>query len=134
MRSRFHLALLGALTLAACGGRDEEWDKVAGAIGIAQLRDAAIFVDGNLNRGLVVTARADQNLDFASVRIGKNVVSTTTSKDRRRSFVLSRGDDVRLRATDEGPALHVFETGRPREVKRYELPDALSSVALDPAG
>jgi hypothetical protein len=119
---------------AACGSREPAWDSIPGAVLLGQLTDAAIFVDTDLNRGIVVTAGSDQNLDVGAVRLGKKIVSATTSRDRRRVFVLSQGDDERLRATDESAALSVLEAGHPRDVKRYELPDALTSLALDPAG
>src|SRR6185312_1136608 len=94
----------------------------------------AVLVDTTLNRGLVVTAGADQTLGFSAVRLGKRIVSTTTSVDRERAFVLSQGDEERLRPTDEGPALSVLEAGHAQQVTRYELPDALPSLALDPTG
>jgi hypothetical protein len=134
MRSfRLWAAALAAL-LGACGGRPSEWDSTPVVIHMGQLRDAAILVDASLNRGLVVRAGADQTLDFDAVRLGKHIVSTTTSDDRERAFVLSQGDEVRLRSTDEGPALSVFQAGHGAEVQRYELPDALTSLALDPVG
>jgi hypothetical protein len=128
------LALAGAAALAGCGGRAAEWDSMPQALFMGRLRNAAVLVDTSLNRGLVITARADQNLDFTAVRLGKRIVSVTTSTDRERTFVLSQGDEERLRSTDEGPALSVLEATNVGQVKRYELPDALTSLALDPAG
>src|SRR6185503_16444887 len=127
-------AVAGAALLAACGGRAPEWDSTPQVLYLGQLRDAAVLVDTTLNRGLGITAHADQKLDFGAVRLGKRIVSTTTSDDRERAFVLSQGDEVRLRPTDEGPSLTVLEAGRAQQPKRYELPDALTSLALDPAG
>jgi hypothetical protein len=68
------------------------------------------------------------------VRLGKRIASVTTSPDRERTFVISQGDEILLRATDEAPALSVLEASNVGQVKRYELPDALTSLALDPAG
>ncbi|HMI84433.1 MAG TPA: hypothetical protein VK550_10090 [Polyangiaceae bacterium] len=127
-------AIAGAAVLSACGDRAPEWDAAAQEFSLGQLRDAAVLVDRVLNRGLVITASADEKLDFKAVRLGKGIVSTTTSADRERTFVLSQGDPVRLRPSDEGPALSVLEAGHAAQVKRYELPDALTSLALDPAG
>jgi len=127
-------AAAGAALLAACGGRPAEWDAVPTSFYLGQLRDAAVLVDPALNRALVITARADQTLGFSAVRLGKKIVSTTTSADRHRVFVLSQGDEERLRPTDEGPALSVIEAGHANQVKRYELPDTRTSLALDPAG
>ena len=134
MRGARLLAFASAAFLAACGDRASEWDTISRSFSVGQLRDAAVLVDGSLNRGLIITAGPDQRLDFHAVRLGKRIVSTTTSADRERTFVISQGDDVRLRPTDEGPALSVIEAGQTERVKRYELPDALTSLALDPAG
>jgi hypothetical protein len=134
MRSVRFLAPVLAAVVSGCGERAPEWDAVPRGTSLGQLRDAAILVDTTLNRGLIITAGADQRLDFSAVRLGKRIVSTTTSADRERTFVLSQGDEDRLRPTDEGPALSVLEAGHARQVKRYELPDALTSLALDPAG
>jgi hypothetical protein len=126
-------ALAGAF-LTGCGGRGPEWDSMPQAISMGRLRNAALLVDASLNRGLVVTARADQSLDFSAVRLGKRIASVTTSSDRERTFILSQGDEIRLQSTDEGPALSVLEASNLGQVKRYELPDVLTSLALDPAG
>jgi hypothetical protein len=128
------LALVGSAFLAACGGRDPEWDSTPQALFMGQLRNAALLVDTSLNRGLVITARAEQNIDFAAVPLGKRIASVTTSSDRERAFVLSQGDEIRLRPTDEGPALSVLDASNVTHVTRYELPDARTSLALDPAG
>jgi hypothetical protein len=127
-------ALASAALLSACGGRAEEWDRPPTTLYQGQLRDAAVIVDTALNRALIITAHADQRLDFTAVRLGKRIASTTTSADRERTFVLSQGDEIRLRPTDEGPALSVLEAGHPEQVKRYPLPDVLTSLALDPSG
>ena len=127
-------AMAGAVLLNACGDRAAEWDSTPQLLYMGRLRDAVVLVDTTLHRGLIMKAGAEQRLDFTAVRLGKRIVSTTTSADRERAFVLSQGDEVRLRASDEGPALSVLEAGHAEQVKRYELPDALTSLALDPAG
>src|SRR5262249_3605492 len=77
---------------------------------------------------------ADQNLQFAEANLGRHIVSVTTSDDRERAFVISRGDSPRLRPTDQGPALTVIAASNPTTPIRYELPDELTSLALDPEG
>ena len=128
------LAFAAGALLAGCGGRGAEWDSLPQAVLMGRLRNAAVLVDTSLNRGLVITARPDQHLDFSAVRLGKRIASVTTSTDRERTFVLSQGDEILLRSTDEGPALSVIEASNVGQVKRYELPDVLTALALDPVG
>jgi hypothetical protein len=127
-------ATAGALLLAACGDRSAEWDAPQSVLFKGELRDAVVLIDNSLNRGLVITAGSDQNLDFAVVPLGKRIASATTSPDRERMFIVSQGDEVLLRPTDEGPALTVLEAGHPLQPRRYELPFALTALALDPTG
>jgi len=127
-------ATAGALLLAACGDRSAEWDAPQSVLFKGELRDAVVLIDNSLNRGLVITAGSDQNLDFAVVPLGKRIASATTSPDRERMFIVSQGDEVLLRPTDEGPALTVLQAGHLTEPRRYELPFALTSLALDPTG
>jgi hypothetical protein len=126
--------LCTALALG-CGGRSAVWDaEVPGSVEIEGLRNATVLVDGTLNRALVLRAGVDQTLSFDAAPIGKNVALHAAAADGSRVFVLSQGDPTRLSAADEGPSLSVFEADRPSAPKRYELPDALTSLAIDPQG
>jgi hypothetical protein len=125
---------LGALA-AGCGSRDAAWDTpVASSIDVGQLRNAAVLVDSGLNRGLVVKATADQTIVTTAVPLGKRIALTATAPDRSRVFVLSQGEEVRLRPNDEGPALTVIDQGHPDTPTRYPLSDPLTSLAIDPTG
>jgi hypothetical protein len=139
MRNRFCLlsvAVLGMGSfLAGCGGRAAEWDTpVSSSITVGGLRNAAVFMDENLNRALVIQATAEQNLVTTAVPVGKRIALTATSRDRQKVFVLSQGEEVRLRPTDEEPALTVFDAAHPESPTRYTLPDPLTSLAIDPTG
>ncbi len=126
---------LGSLLGAACGGRAAGWDTpVSSSVTVGALRNAAVLIDDNLNRALVVRASADQTLTTTAVPMGKRIATTTTSPDRKRVFVLSQGDEVRLGPNDEGPALTVIDVAHPETPKRYPLPDPLTSLAIDPTG
>jgi hypothetical protein len=128
----FAVVGLGSLALAACGGRAAEWDAPVGAVSVGQLRNAAVLVDQNLNRALIARASADQTLTTTAVPVGKRVALTASSPDRNRVFVISQGDPVRLGPNDEAPALTVFEASNPETPKSYQLPDPLTSLAIDP--
>src|SRR6266851_6762300 len=123
---------LGSLLASACGGRAAEWDTPAGVVTVGGLRNAAVLVDENLNRALVVRASADQVLTTTSVPMGKRIALTTSSPDRNRVFVLSQGEQVRLGPNDEGPALTVLNAATPETPTRYPLTDPLTSIAIDP--
>src|SRR6185295_16094537 len=60
--------------------------------------------------------------------------TAAAAPDGSRVFVLSQGEPTRLSAADEGPSLTVIEADHPDAHKRYELPDALTALAIDPAG
>jgi hypothetical protein len=107
---------------------------VTGPVTVEGLRNAAVVIDASLNRALVLRASADQLLAIDAVPIGKHVATTAASPDGSRVFVLSQGEPTRLSSRDEGPSLTVIEADRPDAAKRYELPDALTALAIDPAG
>src|SRR3954471_17724833 len=93
----------GSLFMGACGGRAAEWDTpVSGTVTVGALKNGAVLIDQGLNRALIVQATADQNLTTTAVPMGKRIALTTTSADRERVFVLSQGEAIRLRPTDEG--------------------------------
>jgi WD40 repeat protein len=139
MRRGFSLLSAAVLGLGAvavgCGGRPAEWDTpVSSPVQVGSLRNAAVLIDSSLNRALVVQAVAEQNLVTTVVPVGKRIALTATSPDRKKVFVLSQGEEVRLRPTDEEPALTVFDADHPETPSRYTLPDPLTSLAIDPTG
>jgi hypothetical protein len=127
-----------ALSLAVasgCGDRAASWDApVTSPVAVEGLRNAAVLLDGSLNRALVLRAGADQVLSIDAVPVGKHIATAAASPDGSRVFVLSQGEPTRLSSRDEGPSLTVIEAARPDAAKRYELPDALTALAIDPAG
>jgi hypothetical protein len=121
-------------SMVGCGERAPAWDAPIGAVPVHGLRNAAVLLDGNLNRALVLRAGADQQLAIDAVPVGKHIANAAASPDGSRVFVLSQGEPTRLSAADEGPSLTVIEADRPDAHKRYDLPDALTALAIDPAG
>lgn len=135
-----HALLLGASSLAllaasGCGDRPQSWDtppdvrRSVGLAGSFALIDEAMHtvhlvrVDGEL--GLSQTRRAT----------GKNVVNAKASPTGDRLFVLTEGDQPRRKATDERPALWVYDgTGSGDLIAKYTLADPLSGLAIDPDG
>jgi len=133
MRNSYVVALCALAT--GCGGRGAQWDTPVGApVTALGLRNGAVLVDANLNRAVILRAGADQTLAIDTAPLGKNIASAVASSDGSRIFVLSQGVPTRLSSADEGPSLTVIEAARPTVPKRYELPDALTSLAIDPAG
>jgi hypothetical protein len=127
-------ALIGASMACGCGSRDAVWDTpISSSVGVASLRNAVVLLDSNLGRALTLTASPDQTIAVHSSTIGKPVLSTATSPDGSRFFALSAGQE-RLLPGSEGPALTVFDKDHLEDPRRYELPDALNAIALDPTG
>ena len=124
------LAPLAALT-AACGDRPEVYDAPIRNVSSHGLEDRVALLDDGAHRAVLLTPGAGQELDRASVPVGKSVVRAEVSADRKRLFVLSAGDVPRRRNDDERPSLTVIEGGAHR---RFELESPHSGFAIDPEG
>jgi len=124
------LGLLVALS-AACGDREEVWDAAPNGVQAFGLRDRVLVLDDSAKRVVSLVPGAEQRLERASVRVGANIASAVTSKDRDKLFVLSYGDLPRRSADDERPSLTVFQPGGER---RIELTSAHGGLVADPAG
>ena len=130
--SLFLPCLLAALSLG-CGERAEVWNDTPGTVDSHGLTDAAVIVDANAERALVVQAKADEDLAFASIPIGRGYAASQTTADGKRLAVLTRGDVPRQRPDDRGPRLTILQSGaKPGVVFDYDLGDPLSGLALDP--
>lgn len=124
----------GGLT-AACGGREAHWDAPAETAVSYGLDGSVAIPDAGLDRVLMVTSPAEHQLEVAPLPVGKNVVAITTSVDKRRLFVLSKGEQPRYRPDDERPQLLVIDgTSSPEITERFELDDPLTKLAIDPQG
>jgi hypothetical protein len=95
------------------------------------LANEVVLVDDAAQRALVLAPLADQTLERTSVPIGKGVLRTDVSPDKRRLFVLSAGDTTPNKATREGPSLTVIEG---TSVRQFPLSSTHSGLAIDPEG
>lgn len=126
--------LCGALT-AACGGRDAHWDAPVQTSTSYGLEGAVAIPDVGLDRMLMVTVPEAYRLEVTPLPVGKNLVAIATSVDKRRLFVLSKGEQPRYRPEDERPQLLVIDgTTSPKITERFELDDPLTKLAVDPRG
>jgi hypothetical protein len=124
-----------ALLALGCGDRAEAWTKpVNKPVAAYGLKSSVALIDTGAERALVLTAWADQIMKTQSVPLGRRISASATSPDGGRLFVLSQGDPDRSNADYQPPALTVVESANPGAPRRYELPDALSSLVVDPEG
>ena len=133
MKTRLGIAPLGAFVLAAaaCGDRPDAYDAPITAPQSFGLEGQVAIVDDGAHRALLLTPRADQGLDRASLPLGKGVIRAQASLDGKRLFVLSTGDLTRKKGSDEKPSLTVIEGGAER---RYPLESPHSGLSIDPLG
>lgn len=122
--------------LAACGGRPDHWDaRVELPLTTAGLSGSVAVADPELDRVLMLTATSNRGLSSEPIRVGKNIVTLSTSRDKQRLFVLSRGVQPRRNPEDELPSLSVIDgSAQPELIARYTLTDPLQGLALDPQG
>lgn len=120
-----------AAVLAACGDRPAVYSAPITAIHPVGLAGSVALIDDSAHRAIVLTPHADQDLERASVGVGKGVIRTDASPDGKRLFVLSTGDLTRKKGTDEKPSLTVIEG---TDARRYPLEAPHSGLAIDPLG
>lgn len=125
-------ALVGLLFVSACGDRPEAYDAPITRVAALGMEDRVALLDAGAHRVLFLAPRAGQELDRASVVVGKNVVRADVAPDGKRLFVLSAGDVPKRKADDEGPSLTVIGPGS--DVRRFPLESPRSGIALDPLG
>jgi hypothetical protein len=125
-----------AVLVAACGGRDDEWDAEVGTNPRSYgLTGSVAVLDEPLNRALVLTSPEENEVVSRFFSIGRNVAAAQRSPDLERLYVLSRGVEERRKPEDELPSLTVLDGGaEPELVHRYTLTDPLLELVVDPAG
>jgi hypothetical protein len=128
------LACLGCF--AACGSRPGYWDATTARQTLSYgLGNAVALVDAPVNRVVMLSAQADQQISKRSWPIGHNFLSAATSADAQSLLVLSQGDWPRLKAADEPPSLTVITVSpsAPFDVqaKQYWMSEPLSNLAID---
>lgn len=123
------------MLLVACGSRDGRWDTYVESARSYGLHGSVALQDAALDRFLMVTSPKDGELDVLALPVGKNVSAVTRSADRRRLFVLSRGEYPRFRPEDERPQLTVIDGGtKPKIERTFLLDDPREKLAVDPRG
>jgi hypothetical protein len=129
------LALVGSLGISACGDRNSAWDTPFVRGDSVGLSGSVAIVDTNRNELMMLTSPSELSLKTSRLSVGKNIVATVPSPDRERLFVLSRGDQPRLRESDEKPKLIVVKGDTEPSIERtYELGDPAQKLILDPEG
>ena len=127
--------VLASLSLGACGDRNPAWDTPFVRGDSVGLTGSVAVVDQNRNELLMLTSPSELSLVTKRLAVGKNIVAAVPSRDRERLFVLSRGDERRLRESDEKPKLIVVKGDTQPSIERiYELGDPAQSLILDPVG
>lgn len=136
MRTTRSFACLALVVAAGCGGRPSVWDApTGGKVDAHGLTNAVALVDDGAHRALMLVPGPERALSTVSIPVGHHVVHTATSPDAARLFVLSAGDAPRRTPADEQPSLTILEGGgAPRASFRFDLPDVLTGLAIDPLG
>jgi hypothetical protein len=137
-------AAAGALLLlaAGCGDRPAAWDTSfqpgsdeSGTTRVVGLTGSVAVLDSGLNQLLMLTSPEPLALETKRLPVGRDVVKFATSPAQDRLFVLSRGVQPQLRASDEPPQLRVFDGGiAPQQLERYDLQDPYEQLEVDPLG
>lgn len=131
MRMRIFGPLLAAVLGLGCGDRPDVYQAPVSQVSALGLESQVALIDDGAHRVVLLSPHDGQELDRTYLGIGKNVVLSQTSDDGKRLFVLSAGDVIRRKSTDERASLSVIENG---ERKRYELESPHSGFAIDPQG
>jgi hypothetical protein len=132
------IGLVGVTLLAfaaGCGGRDDELDagfEISDAVG---LNRAVALGDGERKRVVMLTSESPRELEVTPLPVGENRIAMLPSVDGNGLLVLAGGQRPRRNADDELPSLSLIDaSAEPRIQARYSLPDAFSTLTLDPTG
>lgn len=130
------VALLALGAAAGCGGeRDDDLDAFFEASEAVGLNRAVAIGDGELNRVVLLTSESPRELSVTPLPVGENRLAMLPSVDGDGLLVLSSGQRPRRNADDELPSLTLIDaSAEPRVEARYPLPDAFSTLTLDPTG
>jgi hypothetical protein len=128
-------ALVLGVLLAGCGGRDAELDEPFEHTEAVGLQRAIAVGDEALQRVVLLTSASPTELSATSLPVGENRVSMVPTVDNLGLLVLSAGVRARRNADDELPSLSLIDASATPEVRaRYTLPEAYSTLTLDPTG
>jgi len=135
--SRSSIGLVALALVAGCGGRDADLDAAFEASDAVGLKRAVAIGDGEQNRVVLITSGSPEELTITPLAVGENRIAMLPSVDGDRLLVLSTGERPRRNADDELPSLTLIDASAgaaPSVAARYPLPDAFSTLTLDPAG
>lgn len=131
----FAVLAAGALVAAGCGGRPESWDTAPSVRFGMGLAKSFMVIDESVNAADMMMVGPGFTLGQVRQRVGMSVANARSSPDGDRLFVLTRGQQPRRTASDERPALWVYDgTGSGQLLSTYELADALGGLEVDPEG
>jgi hypothetical protein len=138
---RGQAGMIGALAgvalgaAAGCGGRDDALDAGFEAGDAVGLNRAVALGDDERSRVVLLTSESPRELSVSPLPVGENRVAMVPSVDGNGLLVLSGGERPRRNADDELPSLSVIDaSAEPLVQARYTLPDAFSTLTLDPTG
>lgn len=123
------------LSLIACGDRDEFWETPIESAQVIGLEGSVALIDAPTDRAFVLRRRGDA-LVRQVVPVGRNLVASAVTPDRRRLALLVSGDAVQDEPEDPAPQLTILDApaGRDASVRVFPLEVQHSGVALDPRG
>jgi len=129
------VGLLGLCLAAGCGGRDDDFDTLLEVSEGVGLNRAVALGDREQNRVVLLTSESPRELAVTALPVGENRLAMLPSVDGDQLLVLSGGVRPRRNADDELPSLTLIDaSAEPRIQARYALPDAFSTLTLDPTG
>lgn len=136
LQKQWRVGWLLAGAVAACGGRDGDFDAhLAGEGRAVGLERALVLADDPLSRVMVLTSSGPDQLTTTPLPVGQRIAHMQPDVTGHGLFVLSSGVQPRRRADDELPSLTWLDTrDAPVVTARYELAEPFSDLTLDPEG
>jgi hypothetical protein len=136
LRASIAVIASGSIAVAAgCGGRGGDVDAALEASDPVGLNRAVALGDAERNEVVLLTSDAPRELSVTRLPVGENRAAMLPSVDGNGLLVLSSGERPRRNADDELPSLSLIDaSAAPRVTARYTLPDAFSTLTLDPTG
>jgi hypothetical protein len=124
-------AFLLLLAIPACvPERDPAFDRPRVVAGPVPLKDEVAYVDGALDRVVLVEATADAPR-ITTVPIGRRPIWATPTPDRERLLVITRGEEALARGqVDEEPTLWVVDPDQPDAPLGFEVGSPFDRLAI----
>jgi hypothetical protein len=120
------------LLAVGCGGRPASYESGFVSKQTVGLDSGVAVLDPTLNRVLMLSSPAPEELSVVPLPVGLNVATTKASPNGKQLFVLSKGIQPRRQTTDQPPLLTVIDSEpSPRVARTYKFSDPLSGLVLD---